>query len=146
MHCEVCIQSYFTWLPITYNQSLLIIILLFDLSDWKIEYGNKLIRYSHYPSVTHFPVILVIRLAKLWWNPSRTLKISPMTKQLSLPYIIPECATTLYIIPWYRTVYTVFVNTLKTTPHHLHAFYKLWNNSEQSLFWLKCTVSSGTFL
>ena len=44
MHCEVCIQSYFTWISITYNRSLFIIILWFDSSDWKIEDRNKLIQ------------------------------------------------------------------------------------------------------
>ena len=35
--------------------------------------------YSHYLPAPRFTVILVIRRAARWWNPSRTLRISPVT-------------------------------------------------------------------
>ena len=44
MHCEVCIQSYFTWLSITYNGSLFIILTELNSSVCKVEDENKLIQ------------------------------------------------------------------------------------------------------
>ena len=40
MNCDVCIQSCCTRFSKTYNGYLFIIILKFDSTVWKIEYGN----------------------------------------------------------------------------------------------------------
>ena len=73
--------------------------------------------YSHYMPGPCFPVIPMIRRAARWRNPSRTLRISPVTTQISLTYNSTNCVTALYIIPRARTVATIFASTLTIIPH-----------------------------
>ena len=47
--------------------------------------------YSHSLPAPHFAVILVICHAARWWNPFRTLRISPITTQILLLYNITDC-------------------------------------------------------
>ena len=46
-----------------------------------------------------FTVISVIYRVAQWWNPYRTLSVSPVTTQLLLPYMSTNYATALYIAP-----------------------------------------------
>ena len=61
-------------------------------------------RYSQFPSSACWVVIPAIRWNALLWNPYNTFKITLVTTQLSLPYIINVFATDLYNIPRDRTV------------------------------------------
>ena len=72
--------------------------------------------YSHSPPAPRFAVILVIRRSVWWWNPSRTLIISPITTQISIPYNITDCATAFYIASRACTVAPVFSSNLTTIP------------------------------
>ena len=82
--------------------------------------------YSHSPPALRFSIILVIYCAARWQNPYRTLSISPVTTQLSLPYKITDCATAFYIAPGARTVATVLSSTLATIPHRLQDLLRFW--------------------
>ena len=75
--------------------------------------------YYHYPPASRFDVSPLIHHVARWWNPSRTLSISPVTTKLSLPYKSTNCATNLYISPEARTVAPIIYCTLATIPHHL---------------------------
>ena len=75
--------------------------------------------YSHSLPDPRFAVIPLICHAAQWWNPSRTLTISPFTTHIFLPYNITDSGTALYIIPRVRTVAPVISITLATIPHCL---------------------------
>ena len=83
--------------------------------------------YSYYSSGTCFAIIPVICLDAQCWKPSRTFNIAPITTQLSLLYIITDCATDLYINPRARTVSVVFINTLEIISHCLFTLFRFWN-------------------
>ena len=74
---------------------------MYTLVGWSpavsIAYTTK--GYSHSPPASRFSVIPVIRRAAWWWNPSRTLRISPVTTQLLMTYKSTDWATALYISP-----------------------------------------------
>ena len=74
--------------------------------------------YSHSPSFALQSTIPAILRADLWLNPSSTFSVSPITTELSLPYGSKVYATALYIIPWDRIIYPVFVSALDIIPHH----------------------------
>ena len=113
-------------------------ILMYNLMGWSpvfsIAFNTK--GYSHSSPVPLFSVIPVICRAARWWNPSRTLSISPFTTQLLLTYKITYSATALYISPWSCTVAPILSITLATIPHSLRSFRRFWYTSAQLLlFW-----------
>ena len=75
--------------------------------------------YSYSTPVPRLAVSPMILCATQWWNPSRILRIPPVTTHLLLPYKSNACATTLYIAPQARTVATVISSTLANILHHL---------------------------
>ena len=75
--------------------------------------------YYHSPPTPRFAVSPVICRSAWWWNPPRSLRIYPVTTQISLPYKSNDCATDLYISPWARTVAPILSSTLATIPHRL---------------------------
>ena len=89
--------------------------------------------YYRFQSSTQPSVITVVRRAALWWNPSSTIIIAPVTTQLSLPYSTTFCATAFYGTPWARTVAPVFISTSGINPHYLQDFCRLWYMAAQYL-------------
>ena len=66
------------------------------------------------PHLVRCTVIPVILLSTPRWNTSITLRISPITTQLSLPYNNTNCTTALHRIPRSHTIAPVFNTTLPT--------------------------------
>ena len=62
----------------------------------------------------------------LWCNAIRSLSISPVTNQISLPYNSTNCATAMYIAPWSRTVAPVLSSTIAIMPHHRRRRFHTW--------------------
>ena len=74
----------------------------------------------------HFAVIPVICRAAQWWNPSRTLRIYPITTQILLPYRRTKYAIDLYIAHRACNVAPVLYSTLSSIPHRLRYFSRFW--------------------
>ena len=89
--------------------------------------------YSHSLPDPCFAVNPLIRLAARWWNPPRTLIISPATTHLFMPYKSTYCANVLYIYPRVRTIAPVLSITLATIPPLLRAFLRFWYTAAHSL-------------
>ena len=89
--------------------------------------------YSRSPPDPCLSVSPVICRVAWWWNPSRTLSISPATSQLSLPYNITDYATAFFISPWDRTVAPIFSWTISTIPHLLVYIRRFWYTANQFL-------------
>ena len=96
-------------------------LLMYTLMGWSpaASIASTTKGYSHSPPAPRFVVFPIIRHAARWWNPSRTLSISPITTHLLLTYKITYCATALYIAPRACTVAPVLSITLATIPHRL---------------------------
>ena len=96
-------------------------LLMFTTMGWipAESIGFSTAGYSQSPTAPRFAVIPVIRRFDLWLNAVRTLRISLVTTQLSIPESNTNCTITFYIDPWARTIAPVLYKTLAIIPHHL---------------------------
>ena len=102
-------------------------LLMFTTMGWipaeSIDFSTA--GYSQYPPAPRFAVIPVIRQVDLWLNAVRTLRISLVTTQLSIPESNTNCTTTFYIDPWARTIAPVLYKNLTIIPHRLQTLRRL---------------------
>ena len=68
----------------------------------------------------------MIHRADRWWNPSRTLSISPVATQLLMLFKSTNRATDLYIVPQARTVDPILSIILATITRLLRYFYRFF--------------------